>query len=78
MNRKCSVCSRKASIDKYCDYHTQSFESLKEHYNQWVRAYGTISWSDYLTKLVKMNETGIWIKEVISAELKNCNKRKRN
>ena len=78
MNRKCSACSRKASIDKYCDYHTQSFESLKEHYNQWVKAYETISWSDYLTKLVKMNETGIWVKEVISAELENCNKRKRN
>jgi hypothetical protein len=29
-----------------------------------------MSWSDYLTKLVKMNETGIWVKEVISAELK--------
>jgi hypothetical protein len=70
MYRKCSACSRKASTDKYCDYHAQSFESLKEHYNQWVKAYGTISWSDYLTKLVKMNETGIWIKEVISIELK--------
>jgi hypothetical protein len=70
MYRKCSACSRKASTDKYCDYHAQSFESLKEHYNQWVKAYGTISWSDYLTKLANKNETGIWVKEVISIELK--------
>ncbi len=70
MYRKCSACSRKASTDKYCDYHAQSFKSLKEHYNQWVKAYGTISWSDYLTKLVKLNETGIWVKEVVSVELK--------
>jgi hypothetical protein len=35
-----------------------------------VKAYGIISWSDYLNKLVEMNDTGIWVKQVISVELK--------
>jgi hypothetical protein len=70
MNRKCSACSRNASIDIYCDYHAQSFESLKEHYKKWVKAYGIMSWSDYLNKLLKINDTGIWVKQVVSVELK--------
>ena len=73
---KCSACSRSVSIDRYCAYHAEAFENLKDHYNKWVKAYGTLSLYDYLNKLVKMNETGIWIKEVISVELKNYKKRK--
>jgi hypothetical protein len=76
MNMKCSACSRKVSTDRYCIYHAQAFESLKEHYNKWVKAYGTISWSGYLNKLVKMNDTGLWIKEVIFVELKNLKGKK--
>ena len=76
MNMKCSACSRSVSIDRYCVYHAEAFENLKDHYDKWVKAYGTMSLCDYLNKLVKMNETGIWIKEVIFAELKNYKKGK--
>jgi hypothetical protein len=43
---------------------------LKEHYNLWVKAYGSISFCEYLKRLVKMDATGKWIKEVIVVELK--------
>ena len=71
MTRKCSACSRRVSIERYCIYHGQAFEKLKEHYEIWVKAYGSISFCEYLNKLVKMNDTGMWIKEVIIVELKN-------
>ena len=75
MNTKCSACSRKATTKKYCFYHNQAFDSLKEYYKIWVEAYEVISWNDFLNKLLKMNETGSWIKEVIVVELKGKNKR---
>ncbi len=71
MNTKCSACSRTVWKERYCVYHGQALKKLKEHYNKWLKAYGKISWNDYLNKLLYMEETGIWIKEVILAELRN-------
>ena len=51
-------------------HHSQAFDSLKEHHKAWIEAYGIISWNNFLNKLIKMNETGSWIKEVIVVELK--------
>jgi hypothetical protein len=45
-------------------------DGLKEHHKTWIKAYGEISWNDFLNKLLKIDETGIWVKEVIIAELK--------
>lgn len=70
MDEKCSACERKVSTSKYCSYHAQAFDNLKKHYNAWVEAYQTISWNDFLHKLLQMNETGIWVKDVIIVELK--------
>jgi hypothetical protein len=43
---------------------------MNNHYKTWVNAYGRISWEEFLTKLLSMQETGRWIKEVIEVELK--------
>ena len=55
---------------KYCFYHNQALDDIKEHYAKLVHAYGVISWNDFLNRLLYMDETGSWIKEVISVELK--------
>jgi hypothetical protein len=68
---KCAACSRKAVLkSKYCTYHDQAFKYLTEHYAVWVKAYGSISMEDFMVKLTAMDDTGIWIKEVIAVELK--------
>jgi hypothetical protein len=68
---KCTACHRKAlSGNKYCLHHKQAFDSMINHYKAWVNAYGRISWEEFLTKLLSMQETGSWIKEVIEVELK--------
>jgi hypothetical protein len=65
-------CLFKKSLDekKYCCHHSQALDDIMEHYKKWVHAYEIISWNDFLNKLLNMNETGSWIKEVIAVELK--------
>jgi hypothetical protein len=66
---KCAACSREASA-RYCAQHAKALVQLKEHYDAWVLAYGSIPWEKYLEKLAGMKETGTFVKEVIKAELK--------
>jgi hypothetical protein len=64
----CLICSR-ATADKYCEYHYKSFDKLISNYTSWKRALGDISWVDYLTKLLDLQETGSSIKDIIEKEL---------
>ncbi len=67
---KCVACHRKALLDdKYCVHHKQAFDNMVNHYKVWVNAYGRISWEEFLNKLLGMQETGSWVKEVIALEL---------
>jgi hypothetical protein len=69
--QKCAACHRNALPDsKYCLHHEQASDNILNHYKTWVDAYGGISWEDFLNKLLKMQETGSWVKEVIALELK--------
>ena len=69
---KCAACQRKAIAGRiYCVHHSQAHDSLLNHYKAWVEAYGRISMSDFMHKLLVMNETGSWIKDVIAAEKKS-------
>jgi len=36
----------------------------------WNKAFDGLSWTDYMNRLLELKETGSWVKEVISAELK--------
>jgi len=67
---RCLLCVRKAIEAKYCKYHYEALQSLKEHYEIWRSRYGELSWYDYLMRLKKNKYTGKWVKEVIEVELK--------
>ena len=70
MNKKCLACPQKVSKGKYCQYHNEALCHLKSHYKLWIKAYNrTISWDNFLNKLFQMDETGVWVKEVILIEL---------
>ena len=67
---KCAACARETAAGRhYCSYHEQAMEQLRRHYETWVRAYGKIEWGEYLTRILKMPETGAWVKGVIEAEI---------
>jgi hypothetical protein len=65
----CQACGKDAK-GSYCKYHERAFLDLQEHHKTWVRAYGSISWREFLERLEGTQETGQWVKEVIKAELK--------
>lgn len=78
--RKCFACGEKLSssfsfsIDsKYCYRHYQIFDSFIAEHKAVVKAYGIISWKDFLIK--KLSDSGDNtdpdLKKVIHAELKN-------
>jgi hypothetical protein len=68
---KCPVCTQKVSNQgKYCLYHKQAYDNLIIHYKIWNKAFEGLSWTSYMNKLLELKETGSWVKEVISAELK--------
>jgi hypothetical protein len=47
-----------------------SHQKLISGYDLWKKAYGEISWRDYLVKLHSLEQTGSFIKDIIDAELK--------
>lgn len=69
--KRCMLCVRKAIQEKFCKYHYEALQSLRDHYHVWKNSYGEITWYDYLTKLQEINYTGKWVKDVIEIELKN-------
>jgi hypothetical protein len=74
-NQRCAACYRVFSKGKkYCIYHSQAYDSLQKQYDAWVHAYGGISKIDYMNKLLTLNQTGSWVKEVINEELKTEHK----
>jgi DNA topoisomerase-1 len=68
---RCILCVRKAIQEKFCEYHYEALQSLRDHYHVWKHSYGEITWYDYLSRLQEIKYTGKWVKEVIEIELKN-------
>ena len=70
LDSRCILCVRKAVESHYCEYHYEALQSLKAHYEAWKKAYGEISWTEYLHRLQKTSHIGKWVKQVIGIELK--------
>jgi hypothetical protein len=68
---KCIHCFRKTASEKYCESHSMSHQKLVSGYDLWKKAYGEISWREYLVKLHSLEQTGSFIKDIIDAELKS-------
>jgi hypothetical protein len=69
---KCIICKRtKIENSEYCIYHDKAKNHIKENYKKWNEAYSTnLTWDQYLDKLLKLENVGMWIKEVSDVELK--------
>ncbi|MGD0637299.1 MAG: hypothetical protein ABSA72_04595 [Nitrososphaerales archaeon] len=66
---KCKLCRREAEEDgDLCRYHSAARNALKKGHEVWDRAYSGLSWRDYLNRVKALDETGQWIKEVITLE----------
>jgi hypothetical protein len=64
-----------ATGKRYCLYHSQAYDSLQKEYKAWVKAYGGVSRETYMKKLLDLDQTGDWVKDVIRNELKEPKRR---
>jgi len=73
--KTCTICDREISSGNYCKYHEEAFQNLQEKYDEWLEAYGELSFLDYLQKVIQNPETGIWAKEVAEDLVKKENEK---
>jgi len=62
---KCKLCHREAVEEGLCEYHLLALKNLKEAYPRWKEAYGGMKWEEYLKRLLELEETGEWVKDVV-------------
>jgi len=60
---KCKLCERQAEND-LCEYHLDAKVELETAYHYWAEAYGSLEWNEYLRRVSKNSETGVWAVEV--------------
>lgn len=66
---QCKLCKRKTEPSgDLCRYHKAAMEALKGGYALWNEAYSGLSWRDYLNRVKTLEDTGVWIKDVINLE----------
>lgn len=65
---RCKICKKFAKEGQYCANHTAARDSLIAGYRVWENAYHGMAWKDYLRRIEGLEETGHWVKEVISNE----------
>ncbi len=62
---QCQICGRRTEKDDdLCRYHAEAQQNLKDVYERWKHALD-ITWDEYLTRIVELEGTGRWVKEVI-------------
>lgn len=67
------MCNKvKENNSDYCQYHTEALSIINEKYPIWERAFGGISWKDYLDTIIKNPKTGEWIKDVAKDIIKKA------
>jgi len=65
---ECQLCERVAirNEPELCQYHDLAYKNIQSNYEKWIRAYGKLSWSEYVEMLRESSEAGDWIKECCS------------
>ena len=68
--KRCAVCERVAKETDYCSYHEKAFSRLKIAFKKWKEAYANMSWERYLERILELEETGDWARQVAKHQLK--------
>ena len=61
----CVLCKReRAPSSDLCEYHLAAKREVESAYGKWSEAYGGMTWKEYLFRISRSSETGVWAKEV--------------
>lgn len=67
----CPICkkNKENSQEKYCKNHNAAKKLLKPGYESWLKAYGSVSWDEFLKRLLDLEGlVGDFIKEIVEYE----------
>ena len=68
---KCELCPRDAvDEESLCRYHHAAKQNLTSNYKKWAEADGGLKWEEYCERVMKLQESGVWVKEVAAHFLK--------
>ena len=64
---ECHICRRpRVSVSEFCSLHAEAMKNLEDGYEKWRTAFGQeIAREDYFGYLLRLQETGAAVKEVI-------------
>ncbi len=71
-NRPCIICGMESVGNgnvALCRNHYEALLNLKKTYREWVEAFGTLSFHEYLRKISRLNISGKWVREVATSIL---------
>ena len=71
----CLICEREIASGDYCEYHEKAYQNVMKNYDDWQEAYGELTFSEYLQKVIANSATGFWAKEVAEALLEKEKKK---
>ena len=66
----CVICERERVSDDYCEYHDRAYKNVIEYFDEWQRAYGELSYAEYLEMVMENPSTGLWARSVAEYLLK--------
>lgn len=62
---RCTICGRRSVHERpLCRYHSAAYDIIERKFNEWKCATGC-SWTEYIDELLEMEETGIWVRDVL-------------
>ena len=72
MNKKCKACNNEAEEnEEFCDLHKLAYLNIVKAYEEWKKAYGEISFNEFLRKIIDAKESGEAVKEIAFYIMKN-------
>ena len=70
-SKQCPICKKDMENlhEQYCMNHSKAKNELKKGYEAWLKAYGSLSWDDYLQKILNLEGlVGDFVKEIAQHE----------
>jgi len=65
--RPCIICGRESVDETLCKYHKLALDNILNNYKLWVKALNKLEFEDYLRKLYRNSNCGVWVREVSKA-----------
>ena len=70
-SKQCPICKKDMENlhEQYCMNHSKAKKELEKGYEAWLKAYGSLSWDDYLQKILDLEGlVGDFVREITQHE----------